>query len=101
MVEMIKLFSHKTNEHYLNLSKRLKKVEDRVIKGTEEAIANELQPLKDHVRNVHKDVKNVRILVRNIETSLSKSVDTLTYMDEEDRFSDERTQDVPSSDKPF
>ena len=101
MVEMIKLLAHQTNEHYLDLSKRLKKVEERMIKGTEEAIAKELQPLKDHVSNEHKDVKNVRILVKNVETSIAKSDDTYTDTDEEDKFSDERTQDVPSSDKLF
>ena len=39
MVEMIKTLVHQTNEHYLYPSKRLKKVEEKVIKGTKEEIA--------------------------------------------------------------
>ena len=100
MVEMIKTLAHQTNKHYLDLSKRLKKMKERVIKGTEEVTSKELQPVKDQVRNLHKDVKNVRILVKNVEMSLAKSDDTYTDTDEEDKFSDERAPDVTISDKP-
>ena len=75
-------------------------MEKRVITRVENVVAKELQPVKDSVRNCHKDVKNVRILVKNIETSLASSNDEFTDTDEEDKFSDERTQNVPSSDKP-
>ena len=94
MAEMIKLIAHQTNEHYIDLSKRLKKVEDRVIKGVEEVVAKKVQPLKDQVRNLHKDVKSVRIHVKNVETGLAKSDDTYSDIDEKVKFSDKRTQDV-------
>ena len=42
MVEMIKTLAHQVNEHYLDLSKRLKKVEDKVITRTKEVIAKEV-----------------------------------------------------------
>ena len=74
-------------------------MEERLITGVEEAVAKELQPMKDLVRNCHKDVKNVRILVKNIETSFASSNDEFSDTDEEDKFSDERTQGVPSNDK--
>ena len=99
MVEMIKLLAHQTNEHYLDLSKRLKKVEERVIKGVEEAIAKEVQPLKDSIHALHKDIKNTRILVKNIKTSFASSKDEYSSMDEEDKCSDGFPK-VPRSDKP-
>ena len=92
--------AHQTNEHYLDLSKKLKKVEERMITGVEEAVSKELQQVKDSISNCHKDVKNVMILFKNIETSLAISNDEFTDTDEEDKFSDERTQNVPSN-KPF
>ena len=42
----------------------------------------------------------MRILVKNMETSLAKPDDSYSDTDEKDKFSDERTQGVPSSDKP-
>ena len=88
MVDMIKTLAHQTNLHYLDLSKRLKKVEERMITRVEEAVAKELQPVKDSVRNFHKDVKNVRILFKNIETCLESSNDEFIEADEEDKFID-------------
>ena len=46
-VEMIKILSHQINEHYIDLSKRLKMVEERVINAVEEAVAKVVQPLKE------------------------------------------------------
>ena len=88
------------NQQYMDLSKMLKKVEDRVIKGVEDAVAKELQSMKESVKAVHRDVKDVRILMKNIDTSLASSNDEYTNLDEEDKSSEERAQDVPNSDKP-
>ena len=68
-VDIIKLLAHQTNEHYLDLSNRLKKVEERMITRIEEVIVKEVQTLKDNVKVLHNDIKNVRILVKNIYTS--------------------------------
>ena len=68
-----------------------------MIKGTEEEIAKEVQPLKESVKALHRDVKNVRILVKNIDTSLVSSNDEYTDLDKEDKCSDEKVLDVPSS----
>ena len=57
MVEMIKILAHQTNEHYLDLYKRLKKMEERVIKRTEEVIAKELQPVKNQVRKSRRKIR--------------------------------------------
>ena len=57
---------------------------------TEEVIANEVQTLKDNVKALHKDIKNLRILVKNVETSLASSNDEYTDLDEEDKFSDDK-----------
>ena len=83
MVEMIKTLAHQTNENNLDLCKRWKKVEEKV----------------DSVKAVHKDVKDVRIMVKNIDTSLASYNNEYTDLDKEDKSSEERTQDVHSNDK--
>ena len=41
MVEMIKTIAHQINEHYLDLSKSLKKMEEREVTRVKEAVVKE------------------------------------------------------------
>ena len=85
---MIKTLAHQINEHYLDLSKRLKKVEERVISGVETGVAKVVQPLKEELQCVHKDVKAVRTLVQNIKERLESSENEDTELEEESPVKD-------------
>ena len=62
------------NEHYLDLSKRMKKVEDKVV-STAKEIIKEIKPLKDSMKTFDYDIKNLYTLVKNIKTSLANEND--------------------------
>ena len=62
------------NEQYLNLSKRMKKVEDKVVSTAKETI-KEIKPLKDSMKTFDCDIKNLYTLVKNIEISLTNEND--------------------------
>ena len=77
------------NEQYLDLSKRIKKVEDKVVSTAKETI-KEIKPLKDSMKNFDCDIKNLYTLVKNIETSLANENDEYESLggDEEDHVKD-------------
>ena len=60
--------------------------------------SNELQSLKDCLKALHNDVKSVRIIVKNIDSSLG-SANENTNADEDDKCSDDVVPVVTSSDK--
>ena len=62
------------NEQYLDLSKRMKKVEDKVVSKSKET-TKEIKPLKDSMKTFDCDIKNLYTLVKNIETSLANEDD--------------------------
>ena len=69
MAKMIKDLAKQMNEQYIDLSKRMKKVEDEVVSTGKETI-KEIKPLKDSMKTFDYDIKNLYNLVKNIETSL-------------------------------
>ena len=74
MAEMIKDLAQQMNEQYIDLSKRMKKVEDNIVSTAKETI-KEIKPLKDSMKTFDYEIKNLYILVKNIETSLANEND--------------------------
>ena len=69
------------NEQYLDLSKRMKKVDDKVISTNKETI-KEITPLKDFIKIFDFDIKNLYTLDKNIETSLKNKNDEFESLGE-------------------
>ena len=72
LVEMIETLVHNNNEQYLDLSKRLKKVEDRVITSAKD-IVEVLAPVKEFMETFAHDLENLHKLALEIKVGTSKS----------------------------
>ena len=71
---MITELAKQMNEQYLDLSKRIKKVEDKVVSMAKETTM-EIKPLKDSMKAFNYDIKNLHTLFKNIETNLTNEDD--------------------------
>ena len=69
---MIKTLAHNNTEQYRDLSKRLKKVEDRVITLAKDTV-EVLTPVKELMGTFAHDLENLHKLVLEIKASTSKS----------------------------
>ena len=62
------------NEQYLELSKRMKNMEDKVVCMAKDTI-KEIKPLKDSIKTFDYDLKNLYFPIKNIKTSLENEND--------------------------